>query len=208
MFQVVSEFQPADVDDIDVQMKSSTFSKAGTKRLDIVTEVNKIENLYSLSSTSLKKVESAFDKETMTTILNDLANALLNRLNIKVIGSCLYFYVGSIWQPLFAKDFPSFVKLECADLEKLLRHLGPQHYLRLYETLLSEPRIFKDLNKIPDYSSYINFKDGILDLYTGNMLRHDPNWFFFNNLNLSSKELRAKSTGAFDGLSRIALQGI
>lgn len=100
----------------------------------------------------------------------EVAQALLSKVRIKILGEAIYSYTGRFYQHITGENLRRLIMLVC---RKEVENEGNSRLVgEVYRLLMVEPAICEKPEQIS--SDLVSFENGVLDLKAGQLHPHDP----------------------------------
>lgn len=126
-----------------------------------------------------KKWYSISEKGKVSLLVNALAEYIVEKYSIIMVPPVLHFYANGVYKPLTDTEIKTFIKLE---LEEEFKTPG---YINQVFILITEmsANIVKDIDEFDSNKDIINFKNGLFNMKTGELIKHDKTHLSLFQLN-------------------------
>ena len=153
--------------------------------------------------TKLKQTsENSLESNARTQALYKHEKKLAKKLGLRVWGNRIYIYHDIYWRPL-----------KLVELMMMVRDQFPEdpvfssnQYKEIEKLLLTDPKLQVSNKEIEYLHNYVNFRNCIYDINTGNTYEHTPDMFFHSYINSDYEQCRI-GDGYFDLFVRNASNG-
>lgn len=169
------------VDAINLTLNKLNLNK---EKIDVVEAIyKKLYNDFTNKKKHLEKYEKPWysinEKGKVTLIVNPLAEHIVKKYKIIMITPVLHFYANGVYKPLTDSEIKTFIKLELYEEYKTPHNIN-QVFLLITEM---SSNIIKKIEDFDSDANIINFKNGLYNIKTNELMSHDENYLSLFQLN-------------------------
>lgn len=163
--------------------------------------------ITSLPKNQWPRIKSSIDTNSKITILSHLGNTIVSEMKVMSLNNNLAVYLDGYWQIVNLQSFVSAIRARFWEHQEVLDSLSESNYRELMMKVKTTPSIIKSIDEITPNPDYINFRDGVFNLDTGQFIEQSPDHHFFNYVDVSIRDIGKGSGKYFEYYMEIASQG-